>query len=75
MVESCQRYPQTAIEVEGASLGTDRFSIGENEARIRVALGLGCWNKLPFLAYLAILFKVHGMSLLRLRSAPFDLPA
>jgi hypothetical protein len=42
---------------------------------IGVALGIaGDGHKLPFSAYLAILFKVHRMLLLGFYSAPFDQP-
>jgi hypothetical protein len=63
------------VEVEDTALGTHRLSIEENEARIGVSLGIAYdRQKLPFSLYLAILFKVHRMSLLRLHSAPFDPP-
>jgi len=63
------------VKVEGAALRTDRLSIEENQAGIGVALGVaGDGHKLPFSLYLAILFKVHRMSLLGLHSAPFDPP-
>jgi hypothetical protein len=58
------------VEVEGSTGGADRLSIEEDETRIRVPLGIaGDRHKLPFSDYLAILFKVHRMSLLRLHSA------
>ncbi len=60
-------------KVEGAALGTYGFSIEENQALTGVAFGLPRdQHKLPFSLYLAILFKVHRMSLLILQSAPFD---
>jgi len=54
-----------AIEIpEGATLRTDRFSINDNEARIRVAFGVASdRHELPFSAHLAILFKVYRMTL------------